>query len=71
LRYWIESNNIPISVIIYHRFFHTIIKSREIKKFYKSISPKKKNMNGAAVMDASLLLVASNEICPQPQTSEH
>ena len=28
-------------------------------------------MNGAAVMDASLLLIASNETCPQPQTSEH
>lgn len=28
-------------------------------------------LNGAAVMDAALLLVAGNEICPQPQTSEH
>ena len=28
-------------------------------------------LNGAAVMDAALLLVASNESCPQPQTSEH
>ena len=28
-------------------------------------------LNGAAVMDAALLLVASNEPCPQPQTSEH
>ena len=28
-------------------------------------------LNGAAVMDAALLLVASNETCPQPQTSEH
>lgn len=26
---------------------------------------------GASVMDASLLLVAANEPCPQPQTSEH
>ena len=26
---------------------------------------------GAAVMDAALLLVAGNEACPQPQTSEH
>lgn len=28
-------------------------------------------LNGAAVMDAALLLVAGNENCPQPQTSEH
>lgn len=28
-------------------------------------------LNGAAVMDAALLLIASNEACPQPQTSEH
>ena len=28
-------------------------------------------LNGAAVMDAALLLVSSNEPCPQPQTSEH
>lgn len=28
-------------------------------------------LNGAAVMDAALLLVAANESCPQPQTSEH
>lgn len=28
-------------------------------------------LNGAAVMDAALLLIASNETCPQPQTSEH
>jgi len=28
-------------------------------------------LNGAAVMDAALLLIAGNEICPQPQTSEH
>ncbi|VDN29632.1 unnamed protein product [Dibothriocephalus latus] len=28
-------------------------------------------LNGAAVMDAALLLIASNEPCPQPQTSEH
>lgn len=28
-------------------------------------------LNGAAVMDAALLLVAGNEQCPQPQTSEH
>ncbi|CEM25367.1 unnamed protein product [Vitrella brassicaformis CCMP3155] len=28
-------------------------------------------LNGAAVMDAALLLVAGNEKCPQPQTSEH
>lgn len=28
-------------------------------------------LNGAAVMDAALLLIASNEECPQPQTSEH
>ncbi|KAJ2907898.1 eukaryotic translation initiation factor 2 subunit gamma [Coemansia aciculifera] len=28
-------------------------------------------INGAAVMDAALLLVAANERCPQPQTSEH
>lgn len=28
-------------------------------------------LNGAAVMDAALLLVAANEPCPQPQTSEH
>jgi translation initiation factor 2 subunit 3 len=28
-------------------------------------------LNGAAVMDAALLLVAANEACPQPQTSEH
>lgn len=28
-------------------------------------------LTGAAVMDAALLLVAGNEPCPQPQTSEH
>jgi translation initiation factor 2 subunit 3 len=28
-------------------------------------------LNGAAVMDAALLLIAANETCPQPQTSEH
>lgn len=28
-------------------------------------------LNGAAVMDSALLLVAANEPCPQPQTSEH
>ena len=27
-------------------------------------------LNGAAVMDAALLLVAGNESCPQPQTAE-
>ena len=28
-------------------------------------------LNGAAVMDAAILLIAGNETCPQPQTSEH
>lgn len=28
-------------------------------------------LNGAAVMDAALLLIAGNASCPQPQTSEH
>ncbi|OMH83197.1 Eukaryotic translation initiation factor 2 subunit gamma [Zancudomyces culisetae] len=28
-------------------------------------------LNGAAVMDAAILLIAANESCPQPQTSEH
>ena len=28
-------------------------------------------LNGAAVMDAAFLLIAGNESCPQPQTSEH
>uniref|UniRef100_A0A8C2MCD1 protein-synthesizing GTPase n=1 Tax=Cricetulus griseus TaxID=10029 RepID=A0A8C2MCD1_CRIGR len=28
-------------------------------------------LNGAAVMDAALLLIAGNKSCPQPQTSEH
>ncbi|KAB0373289.1 hypothetical protein FD755_014948, partial [Muntiacus reevesi] len=28
-------------------------------------------LNGAAVMDATLRLIAGNESCPQPQTSEH
>lgn len=28
-------------------------------------------LNGAAVMDGALLLIAGNETCPQPQTSEH
>ncbi|XP_011798348.1 PREDICTED: uncharacterized protein LOC105512495 [Colobus angolensis palliatus] len=28
-------------------------------------------LNGAAAMDVALLLIASNESCPQPQTSEH
>ncbi|CAF0778360.1 unnamed protein product [Adineta ricciae] len=28
-------------------------------------------LNGAAIMDAALLLIAANETCPQPQTSEH
>ena len=28
-------------------------------------------LNGAAVMDAAMLLVSANESCPQPQTSEH
>ena len=26
---------------------------------------------GAAVMDSALLLIAANQACPQPQTSEH
>ena len=29
------------------------------------------SLAGAAVMDAALLLIAGNEPCPQPQTSEH
>uniref|UniRef100_F1L8F2 Eukaryotic translation initiation factor 2 subunit 3-like protein n=1 Tax=Ascaris suum TaxID=6253 RepID=F1L8F2_ASCSU len=29
-----------------------------------------KMFNDAAVMDAALLLIAANESCPQPQTSE-
>jgi len=28
-------------------------------------------LNGAAVMDAALLLIAANKACPQPQTLEH
>ena len=28
-------------------------------------------LNGAAVMDAAILLISGNETCPQPQTSEH
>merc|ERR1711936_308236 len=28
-------------------------------------------LNGAAVMDAALLMIAGNETCPQPQTSGH
>jgi translation initiation factor 2 subunit 3 len=28
-------------------------------------------LNGAAVMDGAMLLIAGNESCPQPQTSEH
>ena len=28
-------------------------------------------LNGAAVMDAALLLIQANDPCPQPQTSEH
>jgi translation initiation factor 2 gamma subunit (eIF-2gamma) len=28
-------------------------------------------LTGAAVMDGALLLIAANESCPQPQTSEH
>jgi len=28
-------------------------------------------LNGAAIMDGALLLIASTESCPQPQTSEH
>ncbi|KAL7080029.1 hypothetical protein ACQ4LE_000797 [Meloidogyne hapla] len=28
-------------------------------------------LNGAAVMDAALLLIAGNETCPQPQSCEH
>ena len=28
-------------------------------------------LNGAAIMDAALLLIAGNEPCPQPQTREH
>ncbi len=28
-------------------------------------------LNGAAVMDAALLLIAANESCPQPLTAEH
>lgn len=28
-------------------------------------------LNGAAVMDAAILLIGANEPCPQPQTSEH
>ncbi|KMS99945.1 hypothetical protein BVRB_1g017900 [Beta vulgaris subsp. vulgaris] len=28
-------------------------------------------INGAAIMDGALLLIAANESCPQPQTAEH
>ncbi|CAM6098968.1 unnamed protein product [Calypogeia fissa] len=28
-------------------------------------------LNGAAIMDGALLLIAGNEGCPQPQTAEH
>ncbi|XP_059645762.1 eukaryotic translation initiation factor 2 subunit gamma-like isoform X1 [Cornus florida] len=28
-------------------------------------------LNGAAIMDGALLLIAANEDCPQPQTAEH
>lgn len=28
-------------------------------------------LNGTAIMDSALLLVAANETCPQPQTTEH
>ncbi|KAK2645775.1 hypothetical protein Ddye_020970 [Dipteronia dyeriana] len=28
-------------------------------------------LNGAAIMDGALLLIAANKSCPQPQTSEH
>ncbi|CAE5962747.1 unnamed protein product [Arabidopsis arenosa] len=28
-------------------------------------------LNGAAIMDGALLLIAANEVCPQPQTAEH
>ena len=28
-------------------------------------------LSGAAIMDGALLLVAANELCPQPQTKEH
>lgn len=28
-------------------------------------------LNGTAIMDAALLLIAANEPCPQPQTTEH
>ena len=28
-------------------------------------------LNGAAVMDAAILLISANEVCPMPQTSEH
>lgn len=28
-------------------------------------------LSGAAIMDAAILLVAANEVCPQPQTREH
>mmetsp|Transcript_48099 Transcript_48099/g.113502 ORF Transcript_48099/g.113502 Transcript_48099/m.113502 type:complete len:435 (+) Transcript_48099:72-1376(+) len=28
-------------------------------------------LNGASIMDAALLVIAANENCPQPQTSEH
>ncbi|TVU48027.1 hypothetical protein EJB05_07648, partial [Eragrostis curvula] len=28
-------------------------------------------LNGAAIMDGALFLIAANESCPQPQTSEH
>lgn len=28
-------------------------------------------LNGAAIMDGALLLIAANESCPQPQTLEH
>jgi len=28
-------------------------------------------LNGAAIMDGALLIIAANETCPQPQTAEH
>lgn len=53
-------------------FFHTHTLTPPTPSFYSGHDILMATMlNGAAVMDGALLLIAANETCPQPQTSEH
>ncbi|KAF4555319.1 Eukaryotic translation initiation factor 2 subunit gamma-like protein [Elsinoe fawcettii] len=53
------------------RFKNELERNITIKLGYANAKIYNTMLSGAAVMDAALLLIAGNETCPQPQTSEH